>query len=391
MYDQSLTMKIFDLDAEIVPSVLAPAYFTLIDVSLAPAYLVTGYTLIRRSCPQPYPQLPSTAVLMDKIPSVWRLQLPFTVMAAVVALFASIAQSQGNRESRQLLGFDVLQKGGMWWLAGCPLVPLLAGVLIQKNSGTLKRERQLCPDNERERPHKKGRATPEFNRASEIRIYVRNCATRLVQMGILRGVDDLRCLPDEYWKFRDAQPIPGKKKRSPEFLADTSAAVRFAEKYFQPQMWVLGKCPIGMNVAHVCSLLKEPISQFSPRDSNGVGKHTAETLINRFFGAPNHSRSISRAHHARPTLCARLTQPDAELLQCIEQYRNISARFSAAAPSEERKFLCCMSGMDKKHWLDFCNQHQLEIEDGETAQSSGMWGWLHRDTWLHLSQAPCPA
>jgi hypothetical protein len=227
-------MKIFDLDAEIVPSVLAPAYFTLIDVSLAPAYLVTGYTLIRRSCPQPYPQLPSTAVLMDKIPSVWRLQLPFTVMAAVVALFASIAQSQGNRESRQLLGFDVLQKGGMWWLAGCPLVPLLAGVLIQKNSGTLKRERQLCPDNERERPHKKGRATPEFNRASEIRIYVRNCATRLVQMGILRGVDDLRCLPDEYWKFRDEQPIPGKKKRSPEFLADTSAAVRFAEKYASP-------------------------------------------------------------------------------------------------------------------------------------------------------------
>ena len=99
----------------------------------------------------------------------------------------------------------------------------------------------------------------ELNKAGEIRIYVRHIATRLVKMGVLRDTPDIKGLPDEYWKFRNVQPEPGKKKRSPEFLADTTAALRFADRYFQREAWDESKCPEGMDISAACASLRGPI------------------------------------------------------------------------------------------------------------------------------------
>ena len=57
------------------------------------------------------------------------------------------------------------------------------------------------------------RGKSEVNKAAEIRLYVRHVATKLVNMGVLKNIPDLKCLPDEYWKFRNMQVTDARTDR----------------------------------------------------------------------------------------------------------------------------------------------------------------------------------
>ena len=98
--------------------------------------------------------------------------------------------------------------------------------------------------------------------AGEIRMYVRAVATQLVRRSVIAGIVDLKSLPAEYWKFvNDKDPQTTRKKRSPEFLADTAAALRFAEVYFTAEHLNAEMLPEGAGMAEFCGCLRGPVLQ----------------------------------------------------------------------------------------------------------------------------------
>ena len=66
---------------------------------------------------------------------------------------------------------------------------------------------------------------PTRNIACEVRIYVRAITRALMQQGLLQGMISCHSAPAEYWKSFTTH-------RSPEFLADTKMALKFAQTYF---------------------------------------------------------------------------------------------------------------------------------------------------------------
>jgi hypothetical protein len=121
---------------------------------------------------------------------------------------------------------------------------------------------------------------------------------------MIKGVQDVQSFPDEFWKYRNSTQDPSKAKRSPEFLAETAAALHFVKMYFVPSELSL---PCNEEEAWgICHALSGPVANgtagcFSvgswlPRSLaptfrdvtmfHGIGKWFAKQLLNHFFPEP---------------------------------------------------------------------------------------------------------
>jgi hypothetical protein len=277
---------------------------------------------------------------------------------------------------------------------GLYLLPFIATVVVQTPPGVQKQS--LKPSRQRRERY------VEFNKAGEIRIYIRNVATRLVKMGVLCDVHDLKCLPDEYWKFRNIPVEPGKKKRSPEFLADTRAAIQFAERFFRPEMWDNRKCPADMDIHAVCQSLLGPIglpnhkccfipgdwippgSNFDPPIKAGVGKQTADYLMTHFFGVKEDHESVVRTH---TSISSQSIPP---LLHAMQHFKHLSRSQADSCKKNSADFLCCLMGnhLKAKEWTQFWRRHGSQCTDEAlVGHSLEQWGRLTSDNWRNLWQA----
>ena len=102
----------------------------------------------------------------------------------------------------------------------------------------------------------------------------------LMLHGMIEGMPTSKDAPAEYWKFlegakKDRGPRPMHamcafddpqaaaailKKRSPEFLADTSKALKFAAAHFTPATIRLGELAGRVDAAEFCAALVGPVS-----------------------------------------------------------------------------------------------------------------------------------
>jgi hypothetical protein len=211
------------------------------------------------------------------------------------------------------------------------------------------------------------------NKAGETRAYVRHVAYGLERLGLLRDVPDLRRLPDEYWKFRNVAVEEGKKKRSPEFLADTSTALKFAQQYFRPEALWEHKCPPHVDLRAVCRVLQWPALQnestidllkllqqllgqqqseeLCTPSAPGSGRLLAETLISKLLGSNDFLASSIY-------MCTSLLTVDASEVFARLQSQETLAQMDVL-PASDSKLLCFILGNQpgSDGWFGFWQRH----------------------------------
>ena len=204
--------------------------------------------------------------------------------------------------------------------------------------------------------------------AAEIRIYVRTIATALTECGLLRGMPSAKAAPPEYWKFlpesQAANVAAGKAKRSPEFLADTSAALRFADVFFVPATMNPSGLADGVDIVQFCECLRGPVltrerkSSFLPgvwvpldfqfhEDivapvSPGVGKRMARAILAHF--------RIGTAH--APDRTSASTMALARALGALGSPQ-MSSLWQSHCSGSSQMMLACVLGGPRRFPLDW--------------------------------------
>jgi hypothetical protein len=157
------------------------------------------------------------------------------------------------------------------------------------------------------------------NVAGEIRMYVRTIARLLMAHQLIRDMPNSKSAPPKYWKFRspgeadavcepeffeDTTGAVGRngKKRSPEFLADTSRAIEFAATYFTPSHITLTGLVAAephVKLDELCATLAAPISERATRFQRGPWMpkgfvYPDDSAIPGFLHPENTTRPLAR-------------------------------------------------------------------------------------------------